>query len=63
MCGAGIQTSTNALEIYFAKGKDVSLCDGSWAEWATKVPDLIVTEKKDQTLGLMDFTQQLQTNA
>ena len=47
MCGAGIQASTTALGIYFAKGKDISLYDGSWAEWATKVPELIITEKKD----------------
>ena len=47
MCGAGIQASTTALGIYFAIGKDISLYDGSWAEWATKVPELIITEKKD----------------
>ena len=43
-CGSGIAASVVVFGIHYAKGKDIALFDGSWAEWATTVPDLIIKE-------------------
>ena len=44
-CGSGIAASTLVFGLYYSKGIESQLYDGSWAEWATTVPDLIITEK------------------
>eukprot|EP00794_Sanderia_malayensis_P014041 gene14041-15500_t len=45
-CGTGIAASTLAFGAFFSKGKEVPLYDGSWTEWATKMPELIISEKE-----------------
>jgi len=43
-CGSGIAASVVVFGVYYAKGRDIPLFDGSWAEWATTVPELIIKE-------------------
>ena len=43
-CGSGIAASVIVFAVHFAKGIDIPLYDGSWTEWATTVPELIIKE-------------------
>lgn len=43
-CGSGVAASVVAFALHFAKGTDIPLYDGSWAEWATTVPELILKD-------------------
>lgn len=45
MCGTGISASTLSFAVFLSKGKHIAMYDGSWTEWATTVPELIITEK------------------
>ena len=43
-CGGGISASILVFGVHYAKGIDIALFDGSWTEWATTAPELIIKE-------------------
>ena len=40
-CGSGVSACILALSVYVSSNKDIPVYDGSWTEWATKIPSLI----------------------
>lgn len=43
-CSSGVAACVLAFAAYLAKGIEIPVYDGAWAEWATTVPELIIKE-------------------
>eukprot|EP00795_Rhopilema_esculentum_P015713 gene15713-7007_t len=40
-CGSGVSACILALSVYVSSNKEIPVYDGSWTEWATRIPALI----------------------